>query len=320
MIINGTVVGPYTMPHPMTYYAAGQQGMGNGPNAQDLAGDAVNALGAGFNLAPFDNMHSGYVDAFIIIHAGSGAEQTNDPNDLWSLKWTLRQPFGGQGASIYGFLTVPEDCQLGVCAHELGHLLFGFPDLYDTHDSAYAGAGNWCLMAGGSWNGRNVEGDTPAHPSAWCKVQQGWVTLIRQGQGMTNISLPDIETSRQVIRVWDGPPISQEYFLLEARARKGFDIALPGEGLLIWHIDDSVQMQDNPSHWKVGLIQADGLNQLDSYGGNRGDAGDPYPGSSGNTSFTPSSNPPAKAYVGTTQIQLTNIGYAGSVATAMAKI
>ena len=67
---------------------------------------------------------------------------------------------------IYGYLTIPEDAKIGVCAHELGHLLFGFPDLYDTDDTS-EGIGNWCLMAGGSWNGG---GDVPAHPSAWCKA------------------------------------------------------------------------------------------------------------------------------------------------------
>ena len=70
---------------------------------------------------------------------------------------------------IYAYLTVPEDCRIGVCAHELGHLLFGFPDLYDT-DYTSEGVGNWCLMGGGSWNGG---GDIPAHPSAWCKVEPG---------------------------------------------------------------------------------------------------------------------------------------------------
>ena len=78
------------------------------------------------------------------------------------------------GDQIYAYLTVPEDARIGVCAHELGHLLFGWPDLYDT-DNTSDGIGNWCLMAGGSWNGG---GDTPAHPSAWCKAQQEWVTVV----------------------------------------------------------------------------------------------------------------------------------------------
>ena len=78
-------------------------------------------------------------------------------------------PFNADGTQIYAYLTVPEDCRIGVCAHELGHLVFGWPDLYDTDESS-EGLGNWCLMGGGSWNGR---GDVPAHPSAWCKARTG---------------------------------------------------------------------------------------------------------------------------------------------------
>jgi immune inhibitor A len=29
------------------------------------------------------------VDAFVVVHAGRGAEQTGDMLDLWSVKWTL---------------------------------------------------------------------------------------------------------------------------------------------------------------------------------------------------------------------------------------
>ena len=42
-------------------------------------------------------------------------------------------------------------------------------------------------------------------------------------------------------------------------------------------------------------MQADGLNQLRTPGGrNRGDAGDSYPGSTGNTRFGVSTNPSAR--------------------------
>lgn len=29
------------------------------------------------------------VDAFVVVHAGQGAERTGDAIDLWSVKWTL---------------------------------------------------------------------------------------------------------------------------------------------------------------------------------------------------------------------------------------
>jgi hypothetical protein len=41
--------------------------------------------------------------------------------------------------------------------HELGHLLLGQPDLYDT-DYSSRGTGRWDLMAGGSWNNNDTAG------------------------------------------------------------------------------------------------------------------------------------------------------------------
>ena len=75
---------------------------------------------------------------------------------------------------IFAYLTIPEDARIGVCAHELGHLLFGFPDLYDTDDTS-EGIGNWCLMA------RRLAG-TAAVTSRrtrrrGARRQQGWVTV-----------------------------------------------------------------------------------------------------------------------------------------------
>ena len=71
------------------------------------------------------------------------------------------------GVTINRYFMAPEDGRVGVMAHELGHLLMGWPDLYDT-DYTSAGTGGWDLMAGGSWNGGGVYG--PAHPTCWCKT------------------------------------------------------------------------------------------------------------------------------------------------------
>src|SRR6185503_2902946 len=145
-----------------------------------------------------------------------------------SHKATLPAVYNTDNTKIYGYLTIPEDAKIGVCAHELGHLLFGFPDLYDT-DYTSEGIGNWCLMAGGSWNGN---GDIPAHPSAWCKANQGWATVTNVSANGA-ISIPDVKASRNVFRVWTNGASGTEYFLLENRQQSGYDAQLPGGGLLI---------------------------------------------------------------------------------------
>jgi immune inhibitor A len=311
--IQGDVVGPFRMPQTLATYAHGAAGLGSAlPNARTMARDAVNASNPTVNFAPYDNNADGFVDAFIVIHAGAGGEVTGNSGDIWSHKWVLD---GGamtvDGTQIFAYLTVPEDCRIGVCAHELGHLLFGFPDLYDT-DGTSEGLGNWCLMAGGSWGGG---GDTPVHPSAWCKANQGWVSVDnRTTNGVVNIH--DVKDSHTVYRLWkDGAP-GTEYFLVENRQKAGFDVSLPAGGLLVYHIDEAQSGNTDENHYKVALMQADGKRDMELHD-SRGDAGDPYPGSSGNTSFNNTSTPSSKSYAGAnTCVAVTGISASGPTMTA----
>ncbi len=311
--IQGEVVGPFRMPRTLAAYANGASGTGgSSPNARTMAQDAATAANATVNYGPYDNDGDGFVDAFIVIHAGRGAEETGSSNDIWSHKWVL--PGSGlnvDGTRIFAYLTVPEDCKLGVCAHELGHLLFGFPDLYDT-DNTSEGIGNWCLMASGSWG---LGGDRPTHPSAWCKVNQGWVTVEnRTTNGPATIL--DVKSSHNVLRLWKDGGAGQEYFLVENRQQTSFDASLPAGGLLIWHIDESQTTNSNENRYKVALMQADGQKHLEN-NGNRGDPGDCYPGASGNTSFNKTSTPNSLSYAGTdTCVGVTGISASGATMTA----
>jgi immune inhibitor A len=311
--IQGDVVGPFRMPQTLAAYAHGASGMGNVlPNARTMANDAVTAANASVNFDPYDNDGNGFVDAFIVIHAGPGAEVTGSSGDIWSHKWVLD---GGARSvdhtKIYGYLTVPEDCRIGVCAHELGHLLFGFPDLYDT-DGSSEGIGDWCLMASGSWG---AGGNTPCHPSAWCKANQGWVSIDSRTTNAT-LSIPDVKASQTVYRLWKDGAAGNEYFLLENRQPTGFDASLPGGGLLIWHVDEAQQGNTDESHYKVGLLQADGRRDLER-NANRGDGGDSYPGSANNSALTDTSNPSSRSFANAaTCVSVTGISAPGPVMTA----
>ena len=291
--IVGQVVGPLRMQETLEWYANGNFGIGNpsgDPRVQFLAEHAAREADGVTDLRPYDNDGDGYVDAFVLVHAGRGGEETGDPGDLWSHKWVLPQEHEADGTKVFAYLTIPEDAKLGVSAHELGHLLFGFPDLYDTDDTS-AGIGDWCLMAGGSWN---AGGDVPAHPSAWCKAQQGWVTV----EHVTTdgpVQLTDVKDSRTVHRMWTGGAEGEEYFLLEHRRRTGFDSELPGEGLLVWHVDDGQADNADEQHHLVGLLQADGLRELEQ-DLNRGDDGDPYPGRDDNRLLSGSTTPSSRSY------------------------
>ncbi|GAA1769845.1 hypothetical protein GCM10009712_17220 [Pseudarthrobacter sulfonivorans] len=314
--LAGEVVGPYTLPQTLAWYANGNFGIGRPSGtarANIMANDAAAAADPHVDFGPYDNDGNNYVDAFIVVHAGRGGEETLNSGDIWSHKWNLPTERSADTKKIFAYLTIPEDSKIGVCAHELGHLLFGFPDLYDTDDTS-EGVGSWCLMGAGSWNGG---GDIPAHPSAWCKVQQGWAGTTNVSSSGT-VSFPDVKTSRKVHRVWKDGGSGPEYFLLENRQRTGYDAKLPGDGLLIWHIDDNQPDNTDENHYKVGLAQADGQRNLE-LNQNRGDGGDPYPGTANNTVFTGSSTPSSNSYGGqTTSVSVTAIS--ASAATMTAKV
>ena len=233
--LAGDVVGPFLMPLKMTEYAHGASGSKNyvsEPNTRTLGRDALAAATGKLDFSTYDNDGDKQVDAFIVVHAGGGAEEDGDLNKIWSVQWTLPKATVVNGVTVNAFLTVPEDAYIGVCAHELGHLLFSWPDLYDSsHESA--GVGYWCLMGSGCWGG-SPGGTKPVHPSAWCKQHQGWATVVNETENR-RIRMEDVKslTGAVVHRLWtNGNAKSKEYFLLENRQKTGYDEYLPGDGLL----------------------------------------------------------------------------------------
>jgi hypothetical protein len=208
--------------------------------------------------------------------------------------------------------------------HELGHDL-GLPDLYDT-DGSSEGIGNWSVMAGGSWNGTSLPGNSPAHFDPWSKHFEGWISPTLVTTPLTNQPISQAATNPDVYQFFPGTPDSGEYFLIENRQRVSYDAGLPASGLLIWHIDASKSGNTQEcypgglscvtSHYKVALIQADNQYHLEK-GNNRGDAGDPWPRSTGKTSFNGSSSPNSNLYTGSPSgVSVSGISASGPTMTA----
>ena len=313
--VVGDVVGPYRMPKTLAEYANDASGLGGTPSAKDMAADAAAAADGDLDYSAYDNDGDGYVDAFVVVHAGQGAERTASLDDIWSHKSTLREQFESDGVNVFAYMTVPENAAVGLCAHELGHLLFGLPDLYDLDDTS-AGVGSWCLMGSGNWlNG----GATPGHPCAWAKADLGWVSVHNVTENGV-VEITDVKTSQTVYRLSKNGSSGSEYFLVENRQRSGYDEYLPGEGLLVWHVDEAISSNSDESHPKIYLEQADATNQLDT-AANRGDAGDPWPGTAMATSFGGSTNPSSAWYSGAEScVAVENIPASGVVMPTMLKV
>ena len=315
----------------------------------DLVYEAVRAAdNAGFDFAPYDQNGDCQVDMVNIVHQGSGEEASGLAADIWSHGWDLNSA-RSSNRSHYGAYATKSPCAaggsirvnryviqpevyssgmttMGVFAHEYGHAL-GLPDLYDT-DNTSEGVGNWSLMAYGTWNGVVRDGDRPAHLDAWSKYKLGWITPTQIGSGSPQSPVVQpADAYASVYQLLNGSPsLGGEYFLIENRRKGGFDAGLPGSGLLIWHIDESQATNNNecypggPScaaqHYKVALVQADNLWHLEK-NQNRGDGGDPYPGTSHHGSVTSGSTPGSRLYDGSASgVSITDIAVSGSNITA----
>jgi immune inhibitor A len=310
--VQGEVFGWYRAPQPKSYYTNNEHGLGTYPqNAQKLVEDVLDLANGEVNFDPYDNLGDGLVQALIIIAAGSGGEQTGNKADVWSHKWGI-EPRTVDTKNVSKYFMAPEDGRVGVMSHELGHLLMSWPDLYDT-DYTSRGTGNWDLMAGGSWNNN---GNTPAHPSAWCKVQAGWISPKEVTNEQQEVELAPYYLKGDVYKLAvNGDPESKEYFLLSNRKNVGFDNYLPGEGLIIEHIDDNQSNNSDENHYLVDIEQADGDRNLNlNY--NSGDYSDPFPTYS-NAEFTATSKPNSKTYANEdSTVAVTDIKKSGDNITA----
>ena len=313
--IDNVVPDWVSLPNEEAYYGANDVN-GVDVRRQEMAEDAIHALDSrGFDFSQCDGDGDGEVDMLTIIHSGLGEEYAGNPDEcIWSHMRTLWPRVTVDGVVISQYCTASERrwsgtsiVRIGVICHEMAHIL-SLPDLYDT-DFSSAGIGVWGLMGKGSWGGDGYSAERPVHPCAWSKIKLGWVGPVEIDATGSPVRIPQIEeTTSPVIYRISCEMGSKEYLLIENRQKRSYDANLPSAGLLIWHIDDNKSDNDDETtHYRVALLQADGKKDLEHDSGG-GDAGDPFPGSTVNRRLTPTTNPNSDSYFnGDTHVSITNI-------------
>lgn len=273
-------------------------GNGFGVQSQDLARDALAALPQDLNLAAYDRNGDSWLDPneLAIVFMVAGYEQafagagTSRPR-VWAHKSSLYQ--GSYGAmqigeyAMFGERHEDHQATIGIICHELGHLLFDLPDLYDRRGQSM-GIGRWGLMGLGGWNSSaGHAGNKPAHMLGWSKEQLGFVQPGHAQEGRSTVRLRALSEAADVLEIPLDAYRHGQRLLLEHRRLNDFDSGLPGEGILMTRIDDRVGygplggQNDNVDHQLVDVEEADGGQDLDN-NRNRGDANDVF-SSSDNT-------------------------------------
>lgn len=316
------VVGPYTMPNDMSYYGKNKNGkQGNDQHPAAMVIEACKAANDEVNFADYDWDGDNYVDQVYVIYAGQGEADGGAANTIWPHEWTLAsaQYYGdGSGPLTLDGVTIDtyacgselngseEICGIGTMCHEFSHCL-GFPDFYDTSDTGDGvGMFMWDLMDYGSYNG---DGYQPAGYTSYERWVAGWLEPIELTTTKDVNDMKCLQDGGAAYIIYNSGN-RNEYFLLENRQPVKWDKELPGQGMLIVHVDynesawSGNSVNNNYSHQRMTWIPADDAytDILEDENGEEyeaytweGLAKDTYP-SDDNNSFSKNSTPAAEFY------------------------
>jgi M6 family metalloprotease-like protein len=266
-------------------------------------------------------------DRFMVIHAGSDFQsdiRQDSPLDIPSftlgvddtdvvifpdslLRPIDRAAIVPETASQDGFYAAIN----GVVAHENGHNLFGFADLYNI-ETGFPVVGLWSLMDSGNLVGSQVElprGDVifaigllPPSLDPFHRFFCGDALAFRDVTWNDTLAVRDSERHPDMRRVWQS---SDEYLVIENRwvapgdtlafdqdsttrvilgpkipDRYEYDALLPGGGMLVWHIDASVipfETAFRPDYGFNTIPRRPGVSVVEADGlADLGDPGSPF--------------------------------------------
>jgi hypothetical protein len=182
---------------------------------------------------------------------------------------------------------------LGVICHEFSHCL-GLPDFYDTSYAGNYGMGEWDILDSGSYNGPSGIGWVPAGYTSYERAYAGWLKYNELTYDRWVVNQKPLNERGNAYVIYNDNN-RNEYFLLENRNKTKWDSYVPGNGLLIIHVDYNQAIWESNSvnttgygnsHQRMTVFHASNTTR----GGH-----DAYP-YNGNDSLTDKSTPKASIY------------------------
>lgn len=299
--IDFDVVGPVDLPKGYAGYGKNDaSGRDQAALVYPMVDDAVNlAKDQVTDWKQYDWDGDGLVEEVFVLYAGHGqATYPQDPDLVWPHKSAIDPMTVADGVKVSVYAC---SCELGATeaidgigafCHEFSHCM-GLKDHYDINGRGY-GTGFWDIMCFGCYNGNTF---LPAEYNSYEKMFCGWKEPI-----VLNAEPQKIEGMKALAAGGDtyifyNDGNENEYYMLENRQKTGWDAALPGEGLIVLHVDYSKgawednQVNYNAARQRMTVIPAD--NTLGSTDEDK--AGDAWP-YQGNNSLTNYSRPACTVY------------------------
>ncbi len=224
-------------------------------NSQFLVQDIVEELkNRNIEWSLYDWNNDGFINQLLIVYAGKGMNDGGDSNSIWPHQWWLSEhidPTTGKCCetcivskddmnyqidcycAVQELSSVGNYGSFGTICHEYTHC-FGFPDFYyNTSFGSVKVVGAWDLMDYGNYNG---SGFTPCGYSAHEKMLMQWLTPTELNSAKTITDLEPLSDKPQAYLIRnDG--YENEFYMVEHRQQQGWDVKVPGNGIVIFHID-----------------------------------------------------------------------------------
>ena len=288
------VYGPYTLSKDVAYYGE-QKGDIHDTNAFDAFVEAVQLANEDIDFSQYDTNGDGKVDNIFFYYAGHNQAEGASENTIWPHSSNLQSRdivLDGKQITTYACTSELKGsggtvmCGIGTFCHEFSHVL-GLPDWYDTSYGQYT-VGSWSIMASGNYNNY---GHTPPTYSSYERFYLGWLKpeQLKRPGAYAMQSLQETNSAYLIAasehNLMGKSPSPNEFFMIEYRTQVGWDAYLPGQGMLVWHIDYSAgawadNTPNNSNPMRMHLEEAGGRKTDSS-------ASDAYPGTRGVTSFIP---------------------------------
>jgi len=224
--------------------------------AIELVLEALNNLETqGFDFSTL-TINNGTVVAVNLYYAGT--PNSGWASGLWPHAGSIS--FNADGVSVkrYQITNLGNTLNVGAFCHENGHMLCGWPDVYD-HDLDSKGLGFYCVMATGF-------GLNTLPPNPYFRQLCGWETVTDITNFAAGTLLKHCANSIASY-IYKNPSNADEVFYIEARVKKQRNLKLPDAGVAVWHVDakgsNSYQDMTASRHYKVAIEQADSLCELE---------------------------------------------------------
>ena len=235
------VFGYYRAKKAKTYY----ENLGDYRGGDELMDEVISAFNSTVDYKAFGTSGESAINSIAILYAG-----VEHDGDLWgTTSWSDLTVDGRTAGRAYWACIGKTEMEIATFSHEMGHMLFNWPDLYNVPNAA-GGVEAHCLM------GAYADIHDPIPPNEALRADQGWIDVVDLGSASKGVYKAAANAPSAYRFANPGKP--EEAFYVVNRKNTGRYSSLGGRGMLIFHFDmdwNEVQDQDKAA---IVMVQDQG--------------------------------------------------------------